>query len=97
MNNEKTGHCITCFVQKACMALVWFQTMIWSFVLVGAAGLSVYCWFENPEPWASIAQIWAVAGGLTLVTLVLSLLLTGMASVARKVERLSVRNSMIVQ
>lgn len=97
MSSDKAGYCITCLVQKTCMALVWFQTMVWSFILVGAAGLSVYCWFENPEPWVSIAQIWAVAGGLTLAVLVLSLLLTGLAGVARKVERLSARNSMIVQ
>ena len=97
MNSDKTGYCITCLVQKICMALIWFQTMIWSFILVGAAGLSVYCWFENPEPWASIGQIWTVAGGLTMAVLLLSLLLTGLAGAARKVERLSARNSMIVQ
>jgi hypothetical protein len=97
VNKDKAGRCITCLVQKICMALIWFQTMLWSFILVGAAGLSVYCWFENPEPWASIGQIWTIAGGLTVAGLVLSLLLTGLASVARKVERLSARNSMIVQ
>jgi hypothetical protein len=64
------------------MALIWLQTMVWSFILVGAAGLSVYCWFENPEPWTSIGHIWTVAGGLTLAVLVLSLLLNGLASIA---------------
>lgn len=87
MKSERTGHCISCILQKICMALVWLQTMVWSFMLVGAAGLSIYCWFENPQPWASIGHIWAVAGGLTLALWALSLLLTGLAGVARKAAR----------
>ena len=97
MNSDKPRHCISCLVQKICLALIWFQTMVWSFILVGAAGLSVYCWFENPEPWASIGQIWTVAGGLTVAVLLLSLLLTGLAGAARKAERLSARNPMLIQ
>ncbi len=87
MNSDRTGHCISCLLQKVCMALIWLQTMVWSFILVGAAGLSVYCWFENPQPWASIGQIWTVAGGLTVAALVLSLLLTGLANIAHKAQR----------
>ena len=96
MNSDNPRYCISCLVQKICMALVWLQTMVWSFILVGAAGLSVYCWFETPEPWASIGQIWTVAGGLTVAVLVLSLMLTGLAGAARKAERLLARNSMTV-
>lgn len=87
MNSDTTGKCTSCLVQKVCMALVWLQTMVWSFILVGAAGLSVYCWFENPEPWAYIGRIWTVAGGLTLAVLALSFLLTGLANIARKAQR----------
>ena len=81
---DRTEKCVGCLVQKICMALIWLQTMMWSFMLVGAAGLSVYCWFENPEPWAAIGRIWAVAGGLTGAVLVFALLLNGLGSLARK-------------
>jgi len=80
---EKENTVVRASIQKVIKALIWFQTMIWSFVLVGAAGLSLYAWCETPQPWASIGQIWLMVGGLTVAVLAISLLLTGCSRLVR--------------
>ena len=67
------------YLHKALNALIWLQTMIWCFALVGAAGLSTYTYFESPEPWVSIAGIWMKVGALTGAVLLATLFLAGVS------------------
>jgi hypothetical protein len=95
VNTEQAGSDPKKVLQKTCNGLIWVQTLIWSFVLVGASGLSIYAWFENPEPWASIGQIWMVVGGMTVAVFLLSAALTGITVLMEKATRTKCEDSII--
>jgi hypothetical protein len=89
MQSDTDGSYATGYLHKALNALIWLQTMIWCFALVGAVGLSTYAYFENPEPWASIAEIWMILGGLTGAVLLATLLLAGCSRLLKTRQRVS--------
>ena len=77
MQSETDSSYATGYPHKVLNALIWLQTMVWCFALVGAVGLSTYTYFENPEPWVSIAGIWMKVGALSGAVLLATLLLAG--------------------
>lgn len=93
MQNKSTGNYLTRALRQILNALIWLQTMLWCFVLVGATGLSVYAFFENPEPWASIGKIWIAVGALTVAVFLLGLVLSGLTTAMNKAAQRPTRTT----